>query len=725
MKKLFIVSLIGFAMLFSKLTNADEGMWMVNLLHKLDQGKMTEMGLKLSPEDIYSVNNSSLKDAIVIFGGGCTGEIISDKGLLLTNMHCGYGRIQSHSSVENDYLKNGFWADSMDEELPNPGLKVRFLKRIEDVTEEINSQLNDEMTEQERSAKIRELSKQLEEKAVEGTHFNATVRAFYEGNEFYMMVYETYKDVRLVASPPTSIGDFGSLTDNWMWPRHKADFSMFRVYMSPDGKPAEYSPENVPYKPDHHLPVSLDGVEEDDFAMIMGYPGNTDRFMTSYGIKELKQIEHPNRIEIRGKKLDIIKEIMNKSPEHRIMYSSKYKGTSNYWKYSKGQMEGFKRIDLVSQRKELERKFLEWITGNEEREEKYGESLELIREAYKNRKEFKNASQYVLETMLIGPEITLFANNASSLKEKLQMPFFKRLFNRKEIQNAEESLKTKANKHFKDYHKPTDKDIALALFRMFKEDIDEEFYPKAFSDGLERHDGNVKKFVEELYNQSIFTDKKKFNEFIADPEAEVIADDPVYNFSQSVFDMYRELNRKSGQFDANLQKGQRLFVDGVMKMKDDKMFYPDANSTMRLTYGKVGGYKARDAVKYKYYTTLEGVMQKEDPDNYEFRVPDKLQKLYREKDYGRYGVDGEMRVCFITNNDITGGNSGSPVLNGEGELIGLAFDSNWEGMTGDIEFEEGMQKTISTDIRYLLFILDKYGEVDWLIEEMDIVGEKI
>ena len=722
MKRLFLLAIISVSLLFSQVTKADEGMWMVNLLNKLDQGKLTEMGLKLSPEDIYNVNQSSLKDAIVVFGGGCTGEIISDKGLLLTNMHCGYDRIQSHSSVEHDYLKNGFWAKSMEEELPNPGLEVKFLKRIEDVTEEINSQLSDDMTEQERSARIKQISSQLEKEAVEGTHYSASVRPFYEGNEFYMMVYETFKDVRLVASPPTSIGDFGSLTDNWMWPRHKADFSMFRVYMSPDGKPAEYSPENVPYKPDHHLPVSLEGVGKEDFAMIMGYPGNTDRFMTSYGIKELKQIEHPNRIEIRGKKLDIIKEIMNKSPEHRIMYSSKYKGTSNYWKYSKGQMEGFKRIDLVSKRKKLEQKFLQWVTGNEQREDKYGETLELIREAYKKRKPYKNASQYVLETMLIGPEITRFAHDAKTLRKKLEMGFFKRLFNQKEIKKAEKSLKNRGEKHFKDYHKPTDRDIALTLFKMFKKDIDKEYYPKAFAEGLKRNDGNVEKLVEELYSQSIFTDKEKFNNFIEDPEAETIANDPVYQFSQSVFNMYRELQQKSGQYDANLQKGQRLFVDGIMEMKDDKTFYPDANFTMRLTYGTVGGYKPRDAVKYKYYTTLKGVMEKEDPDNYEFRVPDKLKKLYRNKNYGRYGENGEMPVCLITNNDITGGNSGSPVMNGKGELIGLAFDSNWEGMTGDIEFEEGMQKTVCTDIRYLLFILDKYGEVDWLIEEMDIVG---
>ncbi|MFO8235398.1 MAG: S46 family peptidase [Bacteroidales bacterium] len=722
MRKLVIVALMTISFFSTKMMNADEGMWMVNLLQELNQDKLTEMGLKLSPEDIYNVNQSSLKDAIVIFGGGCTGEMISDKGLLLTNMHCGYGQIQSHSTVENDYLKEGFWAQSMDEELPNPGLTARFLKRVEDVTERINEHLEDDMTESERNNKINEISKEIEEEAKEGTHYNATVRPFYQGNEFYLMVYETFKDVRLVASPPTSIGDFGSLTDNWMWPRHKADFSMFRVYMSPDGKPAEYSEENVPYEPDHHLPVSMKGVEEGDFSMIMGYPGNTDRFMTSYGIKELKEITHPNRINIRGKKLEIMEETMNKSPEHRIMYSSKYKGTSNYWKYSIGQMEGFKRIDLESKRKERERKFVEWVTGYEEREEKYGEALDLISSAYKERKEYQNTSQYVFETMVIGPEITRFANAASDLKDKLEMSFFKRLFNKKDIKEAENNLKNTANRHFKDYHKQTDHDIAQSLLTMFKDSIAEDYYPGEFSEGLQRHNGNVDEYVDELYSQSLFTDKNKFEEFISSPKASEISEDPVYKLSQSIFDTYRELNSLSSQYDADLQKGMRLFVDGVMQMEKDKTFYPDANSTMRMTYGSVGGYKVEDAVRYKYYTTLKGVMEKEDPDNYEFVVPDKLKELYKNKDYGRYGEDGEMRVCFISDNDITGGNSGSPVMNGNGELIGLAFDSNWEGMTGDIEFEEEMQRTVSTDIRYILFILDKIGEVDWLIEEMDIMN---
>jgi hypothetical protein len=710
-------------LMFAHPAKADEGMWMVNLLNKLNQGELTNMGLRLSPEDIYSINQSSLKDAIVIFGGGCTGEIISDRGLLLTNMHCGYGRIQSHTTVENDYLKNGFWAKSMDEELANPGLTVRFLKRIEDVSPRINSQLSGDMTEQERQMKIRELGNALEEQAVEGTHYNATVRPFYEGNEFYLFVFETFRDVRLVASPPTSIGDFGSLTDNWMWPRHKADFAMFRVYMSPDGKPAEYSPDNVPYQPKHHLPVSMEGVQEGDFAMIMGYPGNTDRFMTSYGIRELMEVSHPNRIKIRGRKLEIMNETMNQSPEHRIMYASKYKGTSNYWKYSIGQMEGFERIDLLPKRRALEKDFLRWVNGRQNREELYSETLELIRTAYESRRPYENAGQYIRECLLSGPEITRFAMRTNKLKSLLEQSFFKRLFNGKERRQELANLRSYGKRHFRDYHRPTDQKIAAALLTLFKEDVDSKYYPDAFVKALDEYNGDVQAYVDDLYSRSIFTDRDRYEAFLDDPHAGKLASDPAFRFANSVYSSYYRLRSMASQYDNQLQKGQRLFVKGVTEMQSDKTFYPDANGTMRLTYGKVGGYKVKDAVRYKYYTTLEGVMEKEDPDNYEFIVPERLKELYQAKDYGPYGEDGQMPVCFITNNDITGGNSGSPVLNGKGELIGLAFDSNWEGMTGDIEYAEKTQKTVCTDIRYLLFILDKIGEVDWLIEEMDVVNQ--
>ena len=700
---------------------SDEGMWMVNLLNKLNYGELSEMGIRLSPEDIYSVNRSSLKDAIVVFGGGCTGEMISDKGLLLTNMHCGYNQIQSHSTMEHDYLKNGFWAKSMDQELPNPGLSVKFLIRIENVTDEINSKLDDQMSESRRSAIINQISRQLESQAMKGTHYDASVQPFYQGNQFYLFVYETFNDIRLVASPPKTIGDFGSLTDNWMWPRHKADFSIFRVYMSPDGKPAKYSRENIPYEPKHHLPISLKGVEEGDFAMIMGYPGSTDRHMTSYGIDELKNIEHPNRIEIRGKKLEILEKTMEKGPEYRLMYSSDYKGASNYWKYSIGQMEGFKRIDMASERKAIEGEFETWAANNRSSMGKYKEALDLIEDAYEKRAPYQNASQYLLESMLIGPELTLFVDNVNKLHNLLDQSFLKRLFKGKKINNAATQLRHQGEEYFRTYHKPTDQAVAEALFTLYKEEIDTAYYPEAFASGLEEY-GSVKAYVDHIYNNSLFASEEKFNDFTENPKLKILEKDPGFLFSTSVFDAYRQLYQKANQFNIQLEKGQRLFVDGKMKMEPEKTWYPDANFTMRLTYGSIGGYKAKDAVDYRYYTTLKGVMEKEDPDNYEFIVPDKLKKLYREKDYGRYGDHGRMPVCFITNNDITGGNSGSPVMNGSGELIGLAFDSNWEGMTGDIKFEKGLQKTVCTDIRYLLFVLNRIGEVDWLIEEMDIVN---
>jgi hypothetical protein len=636
-------------------------------------------------------------------------------------MHCGYNQVQSHSTMEHDYLKNGFWAKSMDQELPNPGLSIKFLRRIENVTDEINSKLTDDMSENRRNAVIHHLSRKLESEAMEDTHYEASVHPFYQGNQFYLFVYETFKDVRLVASPPTSIGDFGSLTDNWMWPRHKADFAIFRVYMSPEGKPATYSRSNVPYEPRHHLPVSINGVEEGDFAMILGYPGNTDRHMTSYGIKELKEIEHPNRIKIRGKKLEILKKTMEKSPEYRLMYSSKYKSTSNYWKYSIGQMEGFKRIDLESNRHAFEEKFLKWSQNNRRSMGKYKDALDLIENAYQERAPWQDASQYILEAMLVGPELTLFVDDVYELRRVLDQSFFKRLFKGKEIDREAIKLKHQARQHFRDYHKPTDQAVAEGLLSLYKEDIDSTYYPAAFARGLKQH-GSVKAYVNHMYTRSIFTNQEKFEEFIENPKMKVLEKDPGYRFATSALYQYRNLYQKANQHNNRLEKGQRLLVDGKMKMQPEKTFYPDANFTMRLTYGKVGGYRPKDAVDYRYYTTLQGVMEKEDPDNYEFIVSDKLKTLYREKDYDPYGEDGQMPVCFITNNDITGGNSGSPVMNGKGELIGLAFDSNWEGMTGDIEFEEGMQKTVCTDIRYVLFILDNIGEVDWLIEEMDIVN---
>jgi len=717
MKKALLYILIFISVI--RISKADEGMWLPFLLSQTNMEKMHEMGLQLSAEEIYNINQSSLKDAIVIFGGGCTGEIISDQGLLLTNMHCGYRQVQSHSTVENDYLKNGFWAEEFKDELPNPGLTVSFLIKVEDVSEKVNSQLSDEMSEAERYQKIGELAQKIEEEAVEGTHYQAAFKSYYGGNQFYVLTYEVYKDVRLVANPPVSIGDFGSLTDNWMWPRHKADFSVFRVYTGPDGKPAEYSPENIPLKPKHYLPVSLKGVEPDNYAMIMGYPGSTDRFMTTYGIKELMDFDHPNRIKIRGAKLEIMNETMSISPAHRIMYAAKYKGTSNYWKYSIAQMEGFKRNKVLEQRNKLESDFENWYLQDEARREKYGEALKLIEEAYRNRKEYKNASQYISETMRRGPEVIGFARRASNLFEELSK---RRKEQDKEIiDNNIDYLKSYGERYYRDYHKETDQKIAVALFELLKDDLDKKYHPEYFVNAMDQYNYDVEKFVADLYSKSIFANEDGFNNFIEKPNAETLAEDPVFQLALSVEAKYADLYKKSRNFDEQLAKGQRLFIQGVVEMNPGVEFYPDANFTMRLTYGKVGGYVPRDAVYYEHYTTLKGVMEKEDPNNYEFIVPEKLKELYHAKDYGKYAYGDKMHVCFTTDNDITGGNSGSPVINGNGELIGLAFDSNWEGMTGDIEFEEAMQKTVCTDIKYIVWLLEKFMGAQRLVDELDFV----
>jgi len=717
MKKFLVFIMI--CMAANRFAIADEGMWLPFLLNQVNMEKMQEMGLQLSAKEIYNINESSLKDAIVIFGGGCTGEIISDQGLLLTNMHCGYRQVQSHSTVEHDYLKNGFWAEELNDELPNPGLNVKFLVRVEDISEKVNNQLSDDMSENERSEKIKILGEELSHKMVEGTQYQSVFKSYYGGNQFYILIYETYSDVRLVANPPVSIGDFGSLTDNWMWPRHKADFSMFRVYTGPDGKPAEYSPDNIPLKPKHHLPISLKGVQPDDFAMILGNPGSTDRFMTTVGIKELMYFDHPNRIKIRGAKLEIMNETMAKSPAHRIMYAAKYKGASNYWKYSIAQMAGFERNHVLEQRKKLEKDFIKWVSQDANRIDKYGETLKLIKEGYESRKEFKNASQYISETMRRGPETIGFAHRANELYNELNKN--KKSQDIEKLNALNEELANYGKKYYRDYLKETDQKIATALFQILKDDLDGKFYPEYFIMAMKEYDGNVKKFVDNLYNQSIFANEEAFNDFIKKPKADVLAQDALFQLAMSVEAKYNDLYAQSKNYDEQLLKGHRLFVKVVMEMEKDGNFYPDANFTMRLTYGKVGGYSPRDAVYYKHYTTLKGVMEKEDPNNYEFIVPEKLKQLYITKDYGRYAYNDEMHVCFITDNDITGGNSGSPVVNGNGELIGLAFDSNWEGMTGDIEFEEEMQKTVCTDIKYIVWLLEKFLGAQRIVDEMTFV----
>jgi hypothetical protein len=697
---------------------ADEGMWLLNLLQKTNAAKMTSMGLELTPEQIYSINNSSLKDAVgALDYGSCTSELVSSEGLLLTNHHCGYGEIQSHSSVEHDYLKYGFWAMTRAEELPNPDKTVSFVIRIEDVTDQIIPKLKEGLSGMVLDRTVENLSKDMVSQATEGTKYEAFVRSFFNGNKYFLVVLETFKDVRLVGAPPESIGKFGADTDNWMWPRHTGDFSIFRVYTAPDGSPAEYSPENIPMKPKHYLPVSLKGYDKDAFALIMGFPGSTDRYMTSYEVNELLTIEHPNRIKIRGIKQDIMLQNMQASDKVRIQYSSKYSRSSNYWKYSIGQSEGLKKLNVVNRKKELEATFTDWVNENADRKVIYGNALSMIEKGVIGRKEFSNAKQYTMETMFQGMESVLFAFQFMSLHNLMsELPD-----NRDSIMKVVQGLKSKIDDFYKDYDLSTDKKVSRAMLELFYKDVPAEYQPEHFAVITSKYKGNLDKYTEMFYKKSIFPYREKLESFLANPNAKILEKDPAYQAAVSMINEIRGSYRGAAEYDAMVDQGRKLWMAGLMEMMPEKDFYPDANSTLRLTYGTVGDYQPRDAVRYSYFTTLTGVMEKEDPNNWEFVVSDRLKELYENKDYGRYGVNGELPLCFTTNNDITGGNSGSPVMNSKGELIGIAFDGNWEAMSGDIAFEPALQKCINVDIRFVLFVIDKYAGAGHLVDEMTLV----
>jgi len=717
MKKLTAL-FIGIALAFNMSARADEGMWLLPLLEKLNIGTMTEMGLELTAEDIYSVNHSSLKDAIAIFGGGCTSEIVSGQGLLLTNHHCGYGTIQSHSSVEHDYLKDGFWAATKKDEIASPGLSVTFLDYIKDVSDRINKLLNDDMDEQERSQVIQAEISKIRDEVELGESQSANVRAFFSGNKFYLLVTTRYGDVRFVGAPPSSVGKYGADTDNWMWPRHTGDFSVFRVYMSPDGGPtSNYEEENVPFKPKHYLPISMKGVTEGDFAMILGYPGGTTRFMTSYEIDRELSITHPNRIKTRGLRQELMLEDMLADEKVRIQYASKYSGSTNYWKFSIGQSKGLKDLNVKGTKEALQEKFTKWITMDPAKQKKYGDALEMIRKSVEATAPYDHTLQYYSECLTRGSEILGLANSLSGLYRLLE----DKETDPETITSLTQRLKSGAGRFFKNYNAPTDQKITAAMMALFAQDVPAEFHADIFTTIKGKYKGDYKKYVDKMFETSVFRSQDAYNAFLDKPSLKVLKKDLAYNAAVSIFTKSAEIRRESRQFGTDIAKGRRLWIGGVLEMEKDKTFYPDANFTMRLTYGTVKAYDPQDAVHYKYFTTLDGVMQKEDPNNWEFVVPPKLKELWKAKDYGDYGDGDQMKVCFITNNDITGGNSGSGVINGRGELIGLAFDGNWEAMSGDIAFEPDLQRCINVDIRYVLWIMDKYAGASHLINEMTLV----
>jgi hypothetical protein len=719
---LFVALFLGMS-LNANTPRPDEGMWLPMFVDRLNWTDIQEMGLQLTAEELYSINNSSLKDAVVGLASGsapngyfCTGEVVSDKGLIFTNHHCGYDVIQNHSTVENDYLTDGFWAMSLEEELSNPNLTASFLVRMDDLTDEIIPELTEEMTASERRDKIREITKDIKEEASEDGKYDVVVKSFFGGNEYYMFVYETYKDVRLVGAPPSSIGKYGGDTDNWMWPRHTGDFCIFRVYSAPDGSPAEYSEDNIPLKPRHHLPISLKGVEKDDFAMIWGFPGSTERYLTSYGIEFALEKKNPAIVNVLGTALEVMKSYMDADDAIRIKYASDYASMANGWKYYIGQTKGLKNLDVKSKKEDIEEDFKKWVNSSASNKEKYGDVLENIKTGYEEMDAFVTPLYFAS----IGTgNINMFGmvGQAGQIEGLLE----NKKENKTAIEETAKSIKEGLDAFYADYDKDMDRDFLKAFLHLYKKENSGDALPDFFNTINTDYKGNIDLFVDDLFEESIFTDQARMTKFLDKPKTKTLQNDPayaVYNEMRGVMMMY------GGQYStaqAKVDKNMGLFIDGLRKMNPDKKYYPDANSSMRFTYGSVQDYYPADAVHYDYITHLYGVMEKEDPENPEFVVPERLKELYEAKDYGDYGVDGKLIVCFLSTNDITGGNSGSPVMNGNGELIGIAFDGNWEAMSGDIAFEPELQRTINVDIRYVLFIIDKFAGAQNLIDELTIV----
>ena len=856
MFKKIISFLILTTFLYAQNVKADEGMWLPFLI-QAKIGAMQQKGLKLSAEDIYSLNNTSIKDAIVTLDqGSCTAEVVSANGLLFTNHHCGYGEIQQHSSVDHDYLTDGFWAGSYAEELANPGKTATFLVRLEDVTDKVLAELNDDMSETERNQAIVAISSEIEKEAIGNTHYEASVESFFENNHFYLFVYETFKDIRLVGAPPSSIGKYGGDTDNWEWPRHTGDFAIFRIYTGPDGKPAEYSQDNIPLNAKYHLKISLKGVKEGDFTMVFGYPGTTNRYFTSWGVENEMDNVNFIRAKVRTEKLRLMKEDMHADDKVRIQYASKYSRSANSWKYSIVQNRSLEALDVVGQKKDWQVAYNNWTIQNKERSDKYGEALKIIENYYsdKNIQNAEKARNYWFEAIYQGSEAVSFSLQARRLEQVLaQAPT-----NTAALYQTLEALRESGKDFYKDYNAPTDQKISAALLSMynmnvpekyrlsivkevhekykscekyteemfkssvftneerynnflelpnsdavmeklellhfadymyeitkdaktdkelstviseklqsiknkandhfdkFNADEDKEKFINAFTEAYgsaknlpgifktieAQFGGSIEAFANALFENSLLTDKKRFDKFIKKPKikvlneelafktgaciknssrAYILQNDMVYNTMISALDVYRKLMGEMSQNETKLAKGRRLFLAGLLERAPKNSIYPDANSTLRLTYGTVGGYEPADAVVYDYYTTIDGYINKVDMDDEEFTTTQRMLDLYKKKEYGRYAQAGTLRTCFISNNDITGGNSGSPVLNGDGHLIGIAFDGNSEALSGDIIFENELQKCINVDIRFVLWTIDIYANANHIMKDLDIV----
>jgi len=715
---LLFLSLFSFGPLIAR---ADEGMWLLMFLDKQTYKDMKAKGLKLSPKQIYDINKASLKDAVVQFGRGCTGEIISNEGLLLTNHHCGYGEIQSHSSVEHDYLLNGFWAYSKAEELPCPGLTAKFLIRMEDVSSSVLKGVDKTTSEKDREGIVAKNIKDLQEKIVEnekqkGNNYVAQIMPMFDGNQYILFVYEIFNDVRMVGAPPSSIGKFGSDTDNWMWPRHTCDFSMFRVYSDKNGKPASYSPNNVPLKPKHFLPVSLKGVQPNDFTMIMGFPGTTERFMTSQGVKNAIDVYNPSVVTARTALRNVMEAQMNKEDHIRIQYASKFAQLSNYWKFYIGQTKCLNNLNVIQTKKDLEARLDKWIKVDNARQQEYGNVLSDIEKYSASTFKYDYLSVYFNEALYRGSSCPKIAMSFFSLQKELAQNG-----NSDKAKQMTQALKENLKDIFKDCDQETEQKLFATGLDVFFKNVPISQQSPEFLDLAFKNSYNFDKISKDLFAKSNMVSEQKAMALLDDPTAEKITKDPMYALVMQMLGSYRQQMANIEEDQEALTQAHRLYEKAIMEMDKNKNFAPDANLTIRYTYGQVKNYKPMDGVTYNYYTTLDGVMAKEDSSSWEFAVPAKLKQLWKAKDYGQYAVGGTVPVAFISNNDITGGNSGSPVINGKGELVGIAFDGNWEAMSGNIAFNPELQRCINVDIRYVMFIIDKFAGAKNLINEIKFV----
>ncbi|MGL5681890.1 MAG: S46 family peptidase [Marinifilaceae bacterium] len=693
---------------------ADEGMWIPMLLKKYNIETMNQKGFKLTADDIYSINQASLKDAVVGLGRKgrpfahfCTGELVSEQGLMLTNHHCAFDMIQTHSSLEKNYLRDGFWAMNQKEELANPEVTASILVRMEDVTPQLATILNEKMTDEERAAKLKSAIAAIEKKAVEGTNYSANVKPYFNGNQYILAVYKIYNDVRLVGAPPSAIGKFGGDTDNWMWPRHTGDFAVLRIYANKDNEPAAYNADNVPYSPEKFFKIATGNLNEGDFTMVFGYPGTTNQYATSYEVDQTVNVDYPSRIAVRTAKLDVINKAMNADDLTRIKYAAKAAGIANGWKKWQGEVQGVTRFATIANKQTMEQQFRSWSNNMPQ----YADLLNQYEKLYKQREAYVTPMVYLTEAGTRGAEAVTFAGEV--MKQATNKNYSK------------EHLLAQSEGFFKDFSSVVDQNILVQLLTLYKTNVSETWQPQSIRK-LRQHE--VAAYAKKMYDKSIFTDAAVFKNAVgkttnATELQQLIKKDGVYRLYNEFSTLYTEqitpsLNEISGE----LKKLQKDWMAGLMAMNADKNFFPDANSTLRVSYGKVQGYKPKDGVKYTHYTTLTGIMEKDIPTIYDYNVPQKLRDLYKARDFGDYTQEGEVPVCFVASNHTTGGNSGSPVLNANGELIGINFDRAWDGVMSDLDFQPEICRNIAVDIRYVLFIVDKLAGAKHLINEMELVN---